>query len=394
MERMLLSAKSFSSMNEVVDEQFFSQCAHEYSLSLISMLVDRFGSACAPDIGYLSAILEHPIASEFDPYWCPQLGLCLVALKSNKLPAAQRGLSQIAINLLSSGIPGKWGSYFVEPSRFHFDNYMLPTALYLEIDSDGTRVRINVQGPDSRQDLCFNAIRNGHIQWQPTEEKPGVEAIPYMKIGHNRALLLSGPHCKDLGLPDPVLTGVPEVNESQKRHFSDSLALMYKHFPSWNSWFDRVVRVLSVGQKAPEGIHSGTTEGYFGLISISDSEDMLKIAESFIHEASHQYFFLLSRLVALTGDDGKLFYSPFTKSNRPADRLLLAYHAFTNVEIFYLECVKAGIDGGRCGPVLAQLKKELGYVQRVLSSEIDMTPVGQCIYDSLLAYRHSYGTTD
>lgn len=377
-------------MHESVDEQFFAQCAHEYSLSLISALVDHYGSDCAPDAALLSSILEHPIAAEYSPFWGPELGQCLNALKTNKLRGAQRGLTQIVLNLLAAGIPGKWEIDLVEPIHFRWDSFFLPQAQRLEIDSDGLQARINVSGLDSNHTLYFNAVRNSRLDWH----SDNAEKIAYLEMGENRALLLSGRHCAGLGLPDPVLPGVETVTERHKQHMKDAFIFIDNYFPTWKSWHDRVVRAISIGQKAPEGIHSGTVEGYFGLLSISDSEDVLKVTESIIHEASHQYFFLLSRLVALTNDDEKLFYSPFTNSHRPSDRILLAYHAFTNVEMFYKECVKLGIDGNRCGPVLAQLRRELGEVQRTLSTEVELTQVGQCMFDSLLAYRHSYGIYD
>jgi HEXXH motif-containing protein len=387
MEWVLAPAKSFSCVQGSVDEEFFSQCAREYALSLASMVVENYGASCAPAPTLLSEMLEHPLASGHMPLWCPELGHCLLALRSQKLSPGQRGLTQLAINLLSAGVPGTWELEFAEPLRLRWDRFLLPKAIHLKIDSDGKEARVDIRGPESHHALRFYAAGNGQRQWEGAD----AEAIPHLELGDNRALLLSAVHFKELDFPAPVLPGVEVVTEEHKRHLSTPLDLFREHFPSWSSWFDRVIRSITISQSPPEGIHSGTVEGYYGSIWISDSGDVLKVAESLIHEASHQYYFLLSRLEPLTNDDGRRFYSPFVHRERPPDKLLLAYHAFTNVEIFYLECLRLGIKPAQCELVLAQLERELSHVQRLLSDEIDMTPVGRCIFDTLHAYRSTHG---
>ncbi|MET0646162.1 MAG: HEXXH motif-containing putative peptide modification protein [Pyrinomonadaceae bacterium] len=387
MEWALSPAKSFSCVRGSVDEQFFSQCAREYALSLASMVMENYGPACAPEPALLSTMLEHPLASGHVPLWCPELGHCLLALRSHKLPAAQRGLTQLVVNLLCAGVPGTWEVESAEPLRFRWDRFLLPKALHLRIDSDGKEARVDIRGPESRQAVRFYAAGNGRRGWEGAD----AEALPYLELGHNRALLLSAVHHKGLDLPDPVFPGVDAVTEAHKRLLSDPLDLVREHFPSWSSWFDRVIRTITITQSPPEGTHSGTVDGYYGYIWIGDSGDALKVAESLIHEASHQYYFLLSRLVPLTNDDGRRFYSPFVKRERPPDKLLLAYHAFANVEIFYAECLRLGIEPAQCERALAQLGGELGHVQRVLSDEIDMTPAGRSLFDALHACRSSHG---
>jgi HEXXH motif-containing protein len=387
MEQFLTSAKSFASMRENFDEQFFSQCAREYALSLVSMLIEKYGSACASDTALFSSMFESPTDADQMPFWCPELGHCLAALTGDKLPIAQRGLAQIALNLLSSGTPGTWVSDFAEPIHLRWGHVILPEALRLEVESDGAEARVKITGLDAAHNLRFSALKNGELEWQGS----GAEATQYLKFGRNRVLLLSGQQCKDLALPDPVLPGVTAVTEAQIKTFTAAVALFHEHFPSWVSWLDRVLRVITLAQRPPEGIHSGTVEGYYGSIWISDSDDLLKIAESFLHEGSHQYFFLLNRLDALTNDDGRRFYSPFVQRERPPDKLLLAYHAFTNVEMFYQGCLRLGIKPSQCELVLAQVKKELGCVEEALSKEIDLTPVGRSFFDSLLTHRSSHG---
>ncbi len=386
MGTLLRSAKSFSSVFENVDEQFFSQCAREYAGSLVSMVVEQYGTDGVPDPGQFLSMLRHPLASGHQPLWCPELGLCLNSLRIKKLPQAQRGLTQILVNLLTAGVPGSWTIDLSEPMLFRWADYLLPRASHLEISSDGKQATVHTRDADSQQTLEFHATVNGHLEWHSDEG----ESIPSIQLGENHALLLSGPQSKEMGLPNTVLPGVMTVTETHKQHFAETMDLVREEFPAWCSWFDRVLRTITISESPPEGVHSGTTEGFYGSIWISDCHDKLKVAESLIHESSHQYYFLLSRLVDLTNDDGRLFYSPFVGIDRPPDKLLLAYHAFTNVEMFYRECVRKDLRAAHCELTLAQLKREMGQVQQALANEIDLTPVGQCMFDTLYGYRSSY----
>lgn len=256
----------------------------------------------------------------------------------------------------------------------------------MEINSDGKKATVNTRDAESAQQLEFYATINGRVEWHSVD----AESIPYVELGNNRALLLSGVQTEEMDLPESVLQGVAAITEEHKQHLANPIDLFREQFPVWRSWFDRVLRTITISESAPEGIHSGTREGYYGSIWISDCDDTLKVAESLIHEGSHQYYFLLSRLVDLTKDDGRLFYSPFVGIDRPPDKLLLAYHAFTNVEIFYRQCLQNELKAEQCERVLAQLERELGHVQQVLANEIELTPVGKCLFETLYAYRASY----
>lgn len=291
MESLLASAKSFASMHESVDEQFFFQCAREYALSLVSMLIEKYGSDRVGEATLFSAIAESPRVADQMPFWRPELGHCFDALISDKLPVARRGLAQIALNHLSVELPGQWFSDFAEPVHLRWGHVLLPEAVRLEVDCDGTEARVKIRGLDSSHTLHFYGLGNDEFEWRGT----GAEVMPSVKFGRRRVLLLSAQHCKDLALPPPpVLPGVPTVTDTHRRNYETLLALFDEHFPSCVSWLERVIRVVTISQKAPIGMHSGTVEDYYGSIWISDTDNLLKIAESLLHEASHNYYYLLT----------------------------------------------------------------------------------------------------
>ena len=86
----------------------------------------------------------------------------------------------------------------------------------------------------------------------------------------------------------------------------------------------------------PDAITSRSIPGQNGVVYVSSPCRGIRLAETLIHEASHQYFFLgLRELSYCSLNDDVLYYSPFNKLDRPIERILLAYHAFANVLLFY-----------------------------------------------------------
>jgi HEXXH motif-containing protein len=134
-------------------------------------------------------------------------------------------------------------------------------------------------------------------------------------------------------------------------------------------------------------VHSGSFDGYFGVIYATPTAEIIRLAEMLIHESSHQHFHLLTRLAPLAEEDERLFYSPFARAQRHADRILLAYHAFANVELFYRACLERGIQTARALDGIARFQADLDAVERVLADEAALTPIGRELLEALVLAR-------
>ena len=113
----------------------------------------------------------------------------------------------------------------------------------------------------------------------------------------------------------------------------------------YGPWIEDVLWALfPVCPPNGQGYSSGSVKGLYGIIYESFPVSPLHAAEGLIHEACHQYYHLaqLETLFA-NGQDTRLYWSPYPKQDRPIDRILLAFHAFANLVLFYRACLAGGM---------------------------------------------------
>jgi len=112
----------------------------------------------------------------------------------------------------------------------------------------------------------------------------------------------------------------------------------------------------------------------------------MSLAETLVHEASHQYFYLLSRLEPVDdGTDKNLYYSPFAGTERSLDRILLAYHACGNILLLYRLCQQNGApDDGYCAQREDAVMTQLAQLAAPLRNNFALTWVGRALYDPLV----------
>ena len=105
------------------------------------------------------------------------------------------------------------------------------------------------------------------------------------------------------------------------------------------------------------------------------------LAENLVHEASHQYVHLMTRIEVLDdGSDHTLYFSPVTGRERPLAAILVAYHAFANVLLFLNDCIRTGFDGD--GYAKARVKEVIPKVEVLESALKDnpaLTTVGRAL---------------
>ena len=110
------------------------------------------------------------------------------------------------------------------------------------------------------------------------------------------------------------------------------------------------------------------------------------IAEILVHEASHQYYFLSARYGSLLNGPDRPYFSPIKETKRPLSMILLAYHAFANVMLFYRLCRRNGLgDNDYCRANEAQLAPQLAVLQDTLSRSKALSPLGQALWKPVAA---------
>jgi HEXXH motif-containing protein len=126
------------------------------------------------------------------------------------------------------------------------------------------------------------------------------------------------------------------------------------------------------------------------MLYISNNHDPLLLGEMLVHEASHQYYFIATRHgpVVDPGDEQQ-FYSPFASRFRPLERIVLGFHAFANVYLYYSTMLKSG--AGRqdfCAEQMAKCHVDLAQVITLIKETDKLTDIGCAIAYPLLGALH------
>jgi HEXXH motif-containing protein len=138
-------------------------------------------------------------------------------------------------------------------------------------------------------------------------------------------------------------------------------------------------------------LNSGSERFSPGVIYISNQHHRCPLAEMLVHEATHQYAYILTRLGPLDdGTDQTLYYSPIRNAGRPIRFIVLAYHAFANVLLFYRMARAHGLPDEE---VLingdAPLESHLETLEQALQRTSALTCFGRALWEPLYEQIHS-----
>jgi hypothetical protein len=162
-------------------------------------------------------------------------------------------------------------------------------------------------------------------------------------VANNRSYSLPK-YCLDYGdfLIGDVFPWPPKLY-NQPTHLSalntatHGIKLISLAAPEYIPWLEEAYRGLLIFKVSEsERFRSGTEFNLPGLIAVSDNCSPLEMAESLIHECSHQLFFLASISMRFTDSNiNESFYSPIRDQHRSTQRVLIGAHAVANISRFY-----------------------------------------------------------
>src|SRR5262249_9151892 len=134
-------------------------------------------------------------------------------------------------------------------------------------------------------------------------------------------------------------------------------------------------------------VHSSSYQYRDGLIHASSRSSPMSLTEVLVHEASHQYFYLLSRLGQVDdGTDKNSYFSPFAVAERSLDRILLAYHACGNILLLCGFCQESSApDAGYSAQRHRVLISHFTQLAAPLRNNAALTGVGLSLYEPLAA---------
>jgi hypothetical protein len=356
--------------------------SHERLGAITELILDRERDVIASMGDGLVDAMQAAAAfgrSDFETCWSPGAGFCLEGLRVRHPPLLAHG---VALTLLQAAARGMSSSWCMRPShtdRLFANHALLPFCDQLQVEHSQEALVLQLRRRAGDCSLRMPVPRSGELG------EMGFESLT--TVSHEDATLLVLPVDAVQSLdPSHAVDPVPP-NESIEA-LTGALRLLHELSPRYFQWTGWVMRRVALTQGPPGAMNSSSLEGHHGFCFLSASRTPLHFAEMLVHEASHQYLHLASSLGPIADPFyTQQFFSPFPRKMRGLDRILLAYHAFCNVALFYKDC----IDRGACRFDKLEEANLLGDLMRtetiLLEQHKHLTPLGRDLFEPLLRER-------
>ncbi|MGW5840031.1 aKG-HExxH-type peptide beta-hydroxylase [Methylorubrum extorquens] len=316
-----------------LDRSFLEGIVVLHSEKAVGSFLDRYAADLDAGSTGLASLLQDWLADpkkSFECVWDPAFGgIYAELLKTCGSPV--RRAAVLALRLHEHGYPGEWEAHFASSTSLRFGRWPLPaaTAVRVSVASDIAVIRLGNDASEKKIEFA----RDNRGGWSTA----GLRRLPATG-GEDQAWtilsadpldtwefegIVSQMHCGD---PDLLRTGCDQAH-----------GILEESGDAYYPWVKSVVRQLVPWKHRPGQYPSGSssTNCAPGVIGIGNHSHALALADTLVHEASHQYFYIYGRLGPLEdGSDDVLYYNPFLEMSRPIDRILLAYHAFANILLF------------------------------------------------------------
>ncbi len=382
MTRPFAWARSYSCPQERYYPDSTEQIVTEYAREYCVRFVDAFGSLLDDESKGLSRFLRQGSSSisKFEDAWDVALGYTRRTFLFNNRNDVPRQAAWLGLRLTECGVEGEWQATLPSATRLRWDRWLLPPARQLSVQSDGRRTRIRLAAAKGRRAREVSFVRNGH-GWMAHD----ATELPVGRFYGCRFVLLPQPALEGLefGAPPTMSLLLPEQILAKCRK---SLGVLKNYAPMYLPWVQRVLRGIVPVHAMLSELRSGSDFDKPGIIQASFPSRTIAMAETFVHECSHQHFQILSRVGKVEdGSDKTLYYSPVRQTGRPLDKILLAYHAFANVLLFYRMCRKSGLEdeAGYLGRNEPRLVEQLRQLEAPLHQTKGLTELGEALWQPL-----------
>jgi HEXXH motif-containing protein len=374
-------ARGFACPHEQLDTALVDDIATTYASAYAGIFVERFGSDLERASSGLLPLLGAWAAREssFDEIWETSLGYMRRVVLDDDLPRALQHSAAAALRLNALGEEGEWQITLAEPARLRLERWLLPRARSISTRAENGEIEIETTDADSPP--CRVRFERHGESWQ-------VEGADRLPAGRYAG-------CDVTLLPQAALDGLHFGGEiSLSRLSTDqimakiakSIWLLRDYAPEYLPWTRHVLRAVVPLHAQLSEIRSGSDTDKPGVIQASFPIRTVALAETWVHECSHQYFQILTRVgPVVDGTDPTLYYSPVRQTGRPLDKILLAYHAFANVLLFYRSCAETGMHDPNGYLEINELRliPQLRQLEEPLRSTRGLTELGSALWEPL-----------
>ncbi len=363
-----------------LEAEVLDAIAGEHAAQVVASFTDRFSVPLAEAGGGLASYLEGWSAHEprLGDVWNTAFGAAenLARGTSASAGAVRRHAVELALAMQEAGRAGGLRVDLDAAVPLRFGRWCLPPATRVAVDGDGERVRIDFDG--GLNGSCAVFARDGEGAWALEDGA----ATPLARTPvRERALHFLPPALADEDRGEELAYEVVPADERVVSAWAAALELIGRAEPRYLGWIDRGIRDI-VPLDVPGGkMVSGSRTRRWGEVFMTAVLEPLQLCEMLVHEVSHQHYFLgLMVSPVHDGSDETLYYSPLKRRGRPIDKILLGYHAFANVVLFYRACRARGIE---THVEEAKILPELAELEAPLRETRALTELGRAIWEPL-----------
>jgi HEXXH motif-containing protein len=375
---LALRARSFALPGaQKFDCRLLDDIVGSYAEGLIAAFLARHEQEIAGDSAGLVAFLQHGVSGGAARrlQWQIELGF----LRDSLLPKPRyctplQSAALVALALARLGQDGSWECCFRHPASLRAGEIFIPQARQFAVHAGSGGVQITVNGA------------SGDLQYLP--EWYGAAANSLVAIAtadaDDRVLCL----LSRSALPQNVLVDqqfvLDEIASEHCGRFSAAIDVLGTHVPIYRDWVKRPLRDVILLDGSDGRLRSGSFSRLPGTIYLSAVDHPARLAEMLVHEASHQYFHVLSLVGDVDdGSDKAEHFSPVVKEGRSIRMILFAYHAFANVLRFYRLYRDAIGPTASLEHDCAEIERDVRELEAILADNRSLTPLGWSIFAEL-----------
>jgi hypothetical protein len=314
--------------------------------------------------------------ADFEIAWNPVFGF----VRSEVSPV--HSAVALALHLNSHGVNGEWNAHLEEPARFLCGSVLLPPTVELSTFRKGGLSFLKfVTRSGTPTPFCLDELLGGHLAL-----KGACDLFTTRMESYNLSVLKRSA----IGALPPISTPFEFTGHPMSSCIEacrEAIEVLRTHANPYLIWVDRVMRyVLPV--HSPAGfLRSASEWGLPGVVQMSFPATAVSLAEMLVHESSHQYFHMVQRYERThDANDTRLYYSPLKGTGRPAEMILLGFHAFANVVLFYRACLDNGFsDEDNCRAQERRHLSDLKTLAEQLRTMDSLTASGRRLWEPLAA---------
>jgi len=386
----------FSCPQVGLDKEFLELVVTEHARQSVQKFIECYNGRMELRGRGLGSVLSNWLqcTDAFETVWNSAFGEAFAAVFRSGADDIERRAAMLALRLHECRHAGDWKLQLSKPVRFRFDRWLLPPADAIEVSATPQAVTLNLRTANIWRTTTFQQSENG---W---ETNNGVEALLVLTRPGIRWTILTAESLapSSIALLQTEVFGYADADvDTQPElllHASDTAVSLIAEFAGiYLAWVSNVIREL-VPLRARSGIfNNGSIDLSPGVIcvsnSVSNQENPWSLAEVLVHEASHQHLYIARRLGRMDdGKDDSLYFSPFRNTGRPIYNILITYHAFANIVLFYRTALAHGLSADVSSARAVQrrakeLEEKLQPLDQALQSTKSLTPLGRALWEPL-----------